>query len=627
MPGLPGVYRMINSGGDVIYVGKAKNLAKRLINYTQPQRLEYRIQSMVANIASLEIITTASETEALLLEANLIKKYEPKYNILLKDDKSYPYILLTMDSDFPRIAKHRGQKVQKGKYYGPFPSGGAVNKAIADLQKAFLLRPCTDSFFEARKRPCMEYQIKRCSAPCVAKISKEEYASLITQASLFLDGRSREIQEELVDLMEAASARMNYEKAAAYRDRIKALNQIQAKQIIHVDAVKDADVIGIYLESGQCCIQVFFFRGGRNLGNSPFYPKNTDGALEAEILSSFIMQFYGNNPPPHEVILSSNLEDAGEVEQALTLISGSKVKITVPKTGEKLKLIQEAVKNASGALKQKMLGKARQETLLLEVKKLFELPASPKRIEIYDNSHIMGKYEVGAMVVAGPDGFNKKAYRRFNIKDEAFEKGDDYAMLEQVLLRRFSKLTPYNLRGEGLGVDEVTSGSPSISNSKPPPPPSREGGFQQWPDLLLIDGGLGQMSVTLRVLTQLGLENEIKFACIAKGPDRNAGREQFFMPNRDPFGLPHDSPVLYYLQLLRDEAHRFAIGSHRSKRAKSVSKSILDEIPNIGGKRKKLLLNHFGSAEGVRSATIEDLMRVEGINRKTAAVIHHFFHN
>jgi len=596
MPTSPGVYRMINNAGDVIYVGKAKNLAKRLTNYTQPQRLEYRIQGMVANISSLEVITTASETEALLLEANLIKKYEPKYNILLKDDKSYPYILLTMDGDFPRIVKHRGQKIQKGKYYGPFPSGGAVNKAIADLQKAFLLRPCTDSFFDARKRPCMEYQIKRCSGPCVAKISKEEYAALVNQASRFLEGRSREIQDELVGLMEASSAKMDYEKAAAYRDRIKALNQIQAKQIIHVDAVKDADVIGIFLESGQCCIQVFFFRGGRNLGNSPFYPKNTDGASQGEILSSFIMQFYSNNPPPNEVILSTNIENAGEVEEALALISGGKVKITVPKAGDKLKLVNEAVKNASGALKQKMLGKAKQETLLAEVTKLFELTAPPKRIEIYDNSHIMGKYEVGAMVVAGPDGFNKKAYRRFNIKGDAFEKGDDYAMLEQVLLRRFSRLKQEH--------------------------PERVENI--WPDLLLIDGGLGQMSVTIRVLKELGLENDIKFACIAKGPDRNAGREQFFMPGRDPFQLPHDSQVLYYLQLLRDEAHRFAIGSHRSKRAKSVSKSILDEIPNIGGKRKKLLLNHFGSADGVRGATIDDLLKVEGINFKTAEVIYNF---
>ncbi len=597
MPELPGVYRMIDAGGEVLYVGKAKNLVKRLTNYTQAARLEYRIQNMVANIASLEVITTASEAEALLLEANLIKKYEPKYNILLKDDKSYPYILLTKDeTGFPRIVKHRGQKTEKGKYYGPFPSAGAVNKAIADLQKAFLIRPCSDSFFDARKRPCMEYQIKRCSAPCVNKISKEDYAALTKQATDFLEGRSREVQEQLVGLMEKESAAMNYEKAASYRDRIKALNQIQAKQNIHMDSVKDADVIGIYQESGQCCIQVFFFRSGNNLGNSPFYPKHTEGASAAEVLSSFLVQFYTNNPPPAEIIISQAIDGKNTIEEALFSLSGHKVKITVPKAGGRLKLIQEAVKNAEGSIRQKILGKAKQEMLLTEVAKLFDLPAKPKRIEVYDNSHIMGKYEIGAMIVAGEEGFNKKAYRRFNIKGDAFEKGDDYAMLEQVLLRRFSRLKQEH--------------------------PTRQDNI--WPDLLLIDGGAGHMSTALRVLTQLGLENDIKFACIAKGPDRNAGREQFFMPGREPFQLPHESPVLYYLQILRDEAHRFAIGSHRNKRAKSVTKSLLDEIPNIGGKRKKLLLNHFGSVDDIKNASIDELMKVEGINRKTAEVIYGF---
>lgn len=596
MPTSPGVYRMINAAGVVIYVGKAKNLVKRLVSYTKPERLEYRIQGMISNIASLEVITTASEIEALLLEANLIKKYEPKYNILLKDDKSYPYILLTQDGDFPRIVKHRGQKVQNGKYYGPFPSGSAVNKAIADLQKAFLLRPCSDSFFAARTRPCMEYQIKRCSGPCVNKISKEEYANLVKQASQFLEGRSREIQEELVGIMERASLNMNYEKAASYRDRIKALNQIQAKQIIHIDALQDADIVGICLESGQCCIQVFFYRSGRNLGNSPFYPKNIEGATQSEVLASFVMQFYSNNPPPHEVIISAGMEGANQIGEALSSIAGYKVKITMPKTGDKLKLVQEAVKNAQSALRQRILGNAKQEILLGEVAKLFSLPVMPKRIEIYDNSHIMGKYEVGAMVVAGPEGFNKKAYRRFNIKGDAFGKGDDYAMMEQVMFRRFSRLKQEH--------------------------PNRTENI--WPDLLLVDGGEGHMSVVLKVLTQLQLEKDIKFVCIAKGPDRNAGREQFFMPGHGPFTLPHDSPLLYYLQLLRDEAHRFAIGSHRNKRAKSVSKSILDEIPNIGGKRKKTLLNHFGSADAIRGATIDDLMKVEGINRKIAEVIYNY---
>lgn len=609
IPSSPGVYRMLNAAGEVIYVGKAKNLTKRLDNYTHPTRLEYRIQNMVSQISSLEIITTGSEAEALLLEANLIKKYEPKYNILLKDDKSYPYILLTKDHDFPRIVKHRGQKIQKGKYYGPFPSASAVNKAIADLQKAFLIRPCSDSFFAARKRPCMEYQIKRCSAPCVNKISIEEYAGLIKQTTDFLEGKSREVQEQLVGQMEQASRNMDYEKAATFRDRIKALNQIQAKQKIYIEHIKDADVIGLSRESGQCCIQLFFFRGGHNLGNNPFYPKHTEGSSDGEILESFILQFYSNNPPPPEIIMGITLDDETTIAQALSSLAGYKVQITTPKAGDKLKLVKDAETNASSSIRQRMLGSAKQKMLLAEIARLFELPAPPQRIEVYDNSHIMGKFEIGAMIVAGEEGFNKKAYRRFDIKGEAFEKGDDYAMLEEVLRRRFGRLKEQGKEEQTLPIDH-----------SPLPLPI-------WPDLVLIDGGAGQMSVTLRVLTELGLENDIKFACIAKGPDRNAGKEQFFMPEKQPFSLPMDSPVLYYLQTLRDEAHRFAIGSHRNKRGKSVTKSALDEIPGIGGKRKKQLLNHFGSAEGVRTASIEDLLKVEGVSKSIAETIYSYFRN
>lgn len=616
IPTSPGVYRMVNAGGDVIYVGKAKNLLKRLTNYTQGNRLEYRIQNMVANVASLEIITTKTEVEALLLEANLIKKYEPKYNILLKDDKSYPYILLTTEHGFPRIEKHRGAKKQKGKYYGPFPSAGAVNKAIADLQKAFLVRPCSDSFFDARKRPCMEYQIKRCSAPCANKISKEEYAHLVKQVSDFLEGKSREVQEELVQLMEEASHNMNYEKAATYRDRIKALNQIQAKQTIHMDSIKDADIIGMHRESGQCCIQVFFFRSGRNLGNSPFFPKHTEGATDAEVLSSFLLQFYNDNPPPFEVIIGLAIDGRAAIRQALTELAGHTVKITVPKAGGKTKLVKDAVRNAENSMRQKMLGKAKQEMLLFEIGKLFDLPSSPKRIEVYDNSHISGKHEVGAMIVAGPEGFNKKSYRKFNIKGDIAEKGDDYAMLEQVLRRRFAR----ERRNQELRKLEPKKELNEISLALASDIPD-----STLPDLLLIDGGAGQLSVANRVLTELGY-NDIKFVCISKGPDRNAGREQFHIVGKEPFTLPHDSTVLYYLQILRDEAHRFAIGSHRNKRGKSVTKSILDEIPNIGGKRKKLLLNHFGSADGVKEATLEDLMKVEGINHKIAVSIYDTLH-
>lgn len=611
IPTAPGVYRMINADGEVIYVGKAKNLLKRITNYAQGERLEYRIQNMVANIVSLETITTRTEVEALLLEANLIKKYEPKYNILLKDDKSYPYILLTKEHNFPRIEKHRGAKKQKGKYYGPFPSAGAVNKTIADLQKAFLVRPCSDSFFDARKRPCMEYQIKRCSAPCTNKISKEEYAHLVNQVSDFLEGKSREVQEELVYLMEKASLDMNYEKAATYRDRIKALNQIQAKQTIHNDSVKDADIVGMHRESGQCCIQVFFFRSGRNLGGSPFYPKHTEGASDGEILSSFMLQFYQDNPPPNEVMVGIELENKDAIAEALSSIVGHNVKIKNPKAGAKIKLIKDAVRNAENSLRQKMLGKAKQEILLHEISKLFDLASSPKRIEVYDNSHISGKHEIGAMIVAGADGFNKKAYRKFNIKGDIAGNGDDYAMLEQVLRRRFCRENK-NQESRKLELKEESNDISLIPDST-------------FPDLILIDGGAGQLSVANRVLTELGY-GDVKFVCISKGPDRNAGREQFHMVGKEAFTLPYDSPILYYLQILRDEAHRFAIGSHRIKRGKSVTKSIIDEIPNIGAKRKKLLLNHFGSANGVREASIEDLMRVEGVSHKIAENIYDFLH-
>lgn len=598
IPETPGVYRMINDTGKVIYVGKAKNLRKRLTNYTNPARLEYRIQGMVANIAELEIITTSSEIEALLLEANLIKKYEPKYNILLKDDKSYPYIVISIDHDFPRILKHRGAKTIPGKYYGPFPSASAVNATIADLQKAFLIRPCSDSFFSKRTRPCMEYQIKRCSAPCTGKIDKVNYAQLVTQTTEFLGGKSREIQQELACQMQQSSKQMHYEQAASLRDRIKALNHIQEKQSVYMESVANADIIGIHIESGQCCIQVFFFRQGRNLGNAPFYPTNTENATEAEILAAFILQFYANNTPPAELILSHMPPEKNLLSQAISTLTNTSIKITIPKTGNKKTLITQAIKNAQTSLRQKMLGQIKQQTLLQELGKLFALPEPPKRIEIYDNSHIMGKYEVGAMVVATPDGFDKKSYRRFNIKGDDAGKGDDFAMLKQVLTRRFKAISAKE-------SNDITT--------------------ETLPDLMLIDGGAGHMNITKQVLTEYGLDNIVKFACIAKGPDRNAGREYFFIPGQEPFQLQFDSPLLYYLQILRDEAHRFAIGSHRIKRSKSVTKSILDEIPNIGTKRKKSLLNHFGSAASIKNATLHDLLQVEGINQKIAATIYSHF--
>lgn len=594
VPVAPGVYQMIGAGDIVLYVGKAKDLPKRLASYTRPQRLEYRIQAMISQVARVETITTSTEPEALLLESNLIKKYSPRYNILLKDGKSFPYILMTGNHDFPRITKHRGSQSAKGSYYGPFPSAGAVNKAISDLQKAFLLRPCSDSYFAARTRPCMEYQIKRCSAPCVEKITKEEYAELVEQAQSFLKGKSRELQTRLAAQMEEASLQMQFEKAAVFRDRIKALNAIQARQHINPAHVEDADVVGIAREGGACCLQVTFFRGGQHYGSQSVFPRNTEDQLDTDILEAFLTQFYGEgNPPPKELFLPREINEVAFWEEYLALLSGHKVSITAPKLGEKKKLVEDAVRNAGQALKQKLATTTRQKDVLTQVQALFSLTGLPKRIEVYDNSHISGQYPIGAMIVAGEEGFIKKAYRRFNIRDKALTPGDDYAMMVEVLTRRFSRL-------------------------KQECPDKQEG---IWPDLVLIDGGAGHMATVSRVFEQLGLAGEVIFACISKGPDRNAGREQFHMPGRESFTLPYSDPVMYYLQTLRDEAHRFAIGSHRNKRAKSTTRSSLDEIPGIGPKRKKLLLNHFGSFDAVRQATLEELMAVGGVSRKLAEEI------
>jgi excinuclease ABC subunit C len=599
MTSSPGIYKMIDGQGVVLYVGKAKSLVKRLDNYCHPERLEYRIQSMISNVAVVEVITTNSESEALLLESNLIKKFEPKYNILLKDDKSYPYILLTDDHEYPRSIKHRGSRKIKGKYYGPFASATAVNKAIIDLQKAFLLRPCSDSYFSARKRPCMEYQIKRCSAPCVNKVSVEDYKVLVEQAQKFIKGGSREIQEQLAGLMEKESAAMNYEQAAAYRDRIKALNQIQAKQTVTVSSLDDADVIGLYNEGGECCVQIFFFRSGQNYGNRSFFPKNGHDQSDSQILEAFIAQFYGeDNIPPKDILICNEVGEHELLEETLSGLCKYKVKISVPKLGEKKKLVENAVRNAKNALQQRTLGNAKQKKLLTKVQEIFGLPAVPQRIEVYDNSHISGKYEVGAMIVAGEEGFNKKAYRRFNMREKGQVPGDDYAMMTEVLTRRFRRLKQ-DCPDKQLGI---------------------------WPDLVMIDGGAGHLTIATRVFEELGLMGEINFVCISKGPDRNAGREQFHMVGREAFTLPHSDPAMYYLQILRDEAHRFAIGSHRKKRSKSVSKSALDEIPGIGPKRKKILLNHFGSMDDVKNATLEELQQAEGIDKVIAEQIYNFFH-
>lgn len=590
----PGVYRMLDENNTILYIGKAKNLNKRVTNYTQPERLSYRIKQMVSKVERVETTETQTEAEALLLEANLIKKHLPRYNILLKDDKSFPYIVLTKDHNFPRIMKHRGEKKIKGDYYGPFPSAGSVNTAITDLQKAFLVRPCSDSFFKQRTRPCMEYQIKRCSAPCVDKISKQDYAELVAQAKDFLSGKTRDVQEQLQAKMLQASDAMEYEKAAAFRNRIQALNQVQAKQSISESSVKNADIIGLHQESGQCCIQVFFYRNGQCYGNQGYFPVIDKESTADDILAAFIMQYYQNHLPPPQVIISHTLEEKKAIEAALSSLVEYNVTIHSVQKGKKRTLIEAAISNANTALRQKLLQKEKQRKIFKELGTLFNLPRAIQRIEVYDNSHIMGKFDTGAMIVADRDGFLKKAYRRFNIKEEAAGTGDDYAMMHQVMTRRFKRL-----------LQDAPDYQKNI-----------------WPDLVLIDGGVGQMSVVLKALTALGLEKKIPFVCISKGVDRNAGKEQFHMPEKGTFTIPFDSAVMYYLQRLRDEAHNYAIGTHRKKRQKSIHKSLLDEIPGIGAKRKKELLQHFGSAKAVLSASIDDLCKVPGISRSLATTIY-----
>lgn len=596
IPSKPGIYRMIDEQQKVLYIGKAKNLTKRITNYTQPERLNYRIIQMVSKVRNVITTQTSTESEALLLEANLIKKHRPHYNILLKDDKSFPYILLTENHNFPRITKHRGKKKEKGKYFGPFPSASSVNTAIADLQKSFLLRPCSDSFFEKRTRPCMEYQIKRCSAPCVDKITIEEYSELVAQAKSFLKGKTREIQDLLHEKMMKASDNMEYEKAASFRNRIQALNQVQSKQNIYSQNIKDADIIGLYNESGQCCIQIFFYRNGLCFGNQAYFPVIDEYSNEDEIISAFLLQYYQTHLPPNSLIISHEISNKQILEQALTSISDHKISINHAKKGEKRELVENAIKNANNSLRQKLLQTEKQKNILKELQEIFSLPRPIKRIEVYDNSHIMGKYDTGAMIVAGPDGFIKKAYRRFNIKGDTAGTGDDYAMIEQVITRRFTRLL---------------QDSPKYQE-------------HIWPDLVIIDGGIGQMSSVEKALKSLSLDNKIPFICISKGPDRNAGREKFHMPGNSSFTIPYDSATIYYLQRLRDEAHNYAIGTHRKKRSKSIEKSLLDEIPGIGGKRKRDLLQHFGSAKDVISASVSDLQKVPGISKSLAQIICNF---
>ena len=598
LPSTPGVYRMLDSKGNALYVGKAKNLKKRVTSYGGARSLGARIHTMVTQTAALEIITTHTEVEALLLESNLIKKLRPRYNILLRDDKSFPYIVITGDDRWAQLAKRRGARGAKGEYFGPFASARAVNETLQALQRAFPLRSCSNSVFASRTRPCLQYQIKRCTAPCVGRISGSEYDAIVDEARAFLSGRNHDIQSRFSDRMQAAAGRRDYETAAVFRDRIRALTQIQARQGINVRGIDSADVIACHQDAGTSCVQVFFFRSGQNFGNRAYFPAHAHGAEAAEVIAAFIGQFYAARPPPKLVLLSHPVAGHELIEAALGVRAGRRVRLVHPQRGAKRGLIDHAAANARDALARRMAESATQRKLLAGVAKTFQLDAPPTRIEVYDNSHISGTHAVGSMIVAGPEGLVKNAYRRFTIKDPATAPGDDYAMIREVLSRRFTRL---------IKEDD-----------------SRSTG--QWPDLVMIDGGAGHLGVALEVFADLGVSG-VAAAAISKGPDRNAGREQFHVPGREPFRLAERDPVLYFLQRLRDEAHRFAIGAHRSRRARAAVHSVLDDIPGIGAKRKRALLHHFGSARAVANAGLKDLEAVDGISRAVADIIYARFHD
>lgn len=593
----PGVYRMLDADSRVLYVGKARNLKARVSNYTRPGH-SGRIERMIAATASMMFLTTRTETEALLLEQNLIKQLKPKYNVLLRDDKSFPNILVAKDHVFPQIKKHRGAKKEKGAYFGPFASAGAVNRTLNQLQKAFLLRNCSDSMFESRTRPCLLYQIRRCSGPCVGLISDQDYRESVKDAERFLSGRSTKVQEELAEQMMAASEAMEFERAAGLRDRIRALTQVQTSQGINPRGVAEADVIGLYMDSGQACVQVFFIRANQNWGNKDFYPRVGADVSAAEVMEAFLGQFYDNKEPPRQLILSDAIENADLMQEALTEKAGRKVEILVPQRGEKQELVAGAIRNARESLARRMSESATQAKLLRGIAEAFNLDAPPNRIEVYDNSHIQGTNAVGGMIVAGPDGFMKNAYRKFNIRGDDLTPGDDFGMMKEVLTRRFTRLQKED--------------------------PDRDKGM--WPDLLLIDGGAGQVSAVHEIMAQHGVE-EIPMIGVAKGVDRDHGKEEFHRTGQRPFALKRNDPVLYFIQRLRDEAHRFAIGTHRAKRAKAVGATPLDEIPGVGAARKRALLAHFGSAKAVGRANLADLKAVEGISAGLAQKVYDFFHD
>ena len=693
LPNSPGVYRMIDARGDVIYVGKARNLRARVSNYTRLAGHSTRIQRMISQTAAMEIVTVGTEAEALLLEANLIKRFRPRFNVLMRDDKSFPYILIARDHPAPQILKHRGARTRKGEYFGPFASAGAVNRTINMLQRAFLLRSCSDAVFETRTRPCLLYQIKRCSAPCTGEISLEDYNRLVDEATRFLRGESQSVRRHYQKLMEEAAERLEFERAAELRNRLWALAHVTADQAINPEGVEEADVFAAAQEAGQTCIQVFFIRSGQNWGNRAYFPKADRSLSTAEVLESFIAQFYDDKPVPRLLLLSEPLPSQDLLEEALSSKSERRVEIRVPQRGSKLGVVEHALRNAREALARQLAESSSQRILLEGVAERFGLPRPPRRIEVFDNSHIMGTNAVGAMIVAGPEGFVKSQYRKFNIKSTELTPGDDYAMMREVLTRRFRRLVEKKNGGKNgtktepetkverqVATEEIEATEELSSRITPPePPPLDERGssgipfgvlraeavsepgieddetdlpdddyspalfdeatedgerrqeqeeeeFPDRPDLVLIDGGAGQLAVACQVLSELGITG-IPVVGVAKGPDRDAGREHFYIPGRDkPFMLEPRDPVLYFIQRLRDEAHRFAIGTHRAKRAKAISANPLDEIPGIGPARKRALLQHFGSAKAVSRAGVADLKEVPGISEQMAQTIYDFFH-
>lgn len=622
-PPSPGVYRMIDANGEVLYVGKAKNIRKRIVAYTRPTGHDTRIARMIAATSHMEFVSTRTETEALLLEANLIKRLRPRFNVLLRDDKSFPYILITSDHVAPQLIKHRGARNRPGDYYGPFASVWAVNRTITALQRAFLIRSCSDSVYESRTRPCLLHQIKRCSAPCTDQIALADYAALVREARNFLSGKSLKVKQELAAEMEKASSALDFERAAVYRDRLAALSAIQSQQGINPKSVKEADVFAIHQAGGFNCVQIFFFRTGQNWGNRAYFPKADRALSAAEVLGSFLAQFFDDKPCPRTILISEDIAERALLAEALTAKSGYRVDVIAPKRGEKKDLIDYALANAREALGRKLAETSSQQKLLKALAEMFNLPHPPRRIEVFDNSHIQGTNAVGAMIVAGPEGFRRNQYRKFNIRSAEIKPGDDYGMMREVFGRRFKRLMGENPRDKDTNIRLPPSGNePPIAGV----PADFSDGDSPWPDLVLIDGGQGQLTAARDTLAELGI-SDIPCIAVAKGIDRDAGRETFFISGREPFKLPPRDPLLYFIERLRDEAHRFAIGSHRQRRRRDLREAGLQEISGIGPTRKRALLHHFGTLKAIERASLADLGQVPGISADIARKIYDFFHS